>query len=122
MLLSIGKVRSTTRLNLSWTASCAAATDAVADTRDTRTSVRAFIMVDLPRRRSAPLFFRRCRHPFADRAIIGGAAGVVLGAARAKRRRTALSDGRFWRKVEPSQKQRRARRWTSSRWVRALPP
>src|SRR5262249_60701216 len=82
MLLSIGSVRSTTRLNLSWTASCAAATDAMPHARETRTSVRAIIMVDLPlRQRRAPCFRRR-RQPFADRAIIGEGASVVLAGSR----------------------------------------
>jgi len=48
MLLSIGNVKSTTRLNFSWTDSWAKATDAVPNARESKTSIRAFIMIVLP--------------------------------------------------------------------------
>src|SRR5882757_22494 len=47
MLLSIGNVRSTTRLNFSWTGSWANAADAAPHARETKTHIRAFIMIDL---------------------------------------------------------------------------
>src|SRR6266850_6803539 len=47
MLVSIGNVRSTTRLNFSVTACCANAADAVPKARASKTNVRAFIIVDL---------------------------------------------------------------------------
>src|SRR6185295_11724928 len=55
MLLSIGIVRSTTRLNLSWTGCCASATVAVASAHDIKPSKDAF-MGRLPgARNGAPL-------------------------------------------------------------------
>src|SRR3954471_4678028 len=48
MLLSIGNVRSTTRLNFNCTGAWAKATDAVPNARESTTSIRAFIMIGLP--------------------------------------------------------------------------
>ena len=48
MLLSIGNVRSTTRLNFNSTGAWAKATDAVPNARDSKASIRAFIMIVLP--------------------------------------------------------------------------
>src|SRR6266550_3880641 len=47
MLVSIGNVRSTTRLNFSGTACCANAVDTVPRARASKPNVRAFIIVDL---------------------------------------------------------------------------
>jgi hypothetical protein len=47
MLLSIGNVRSTTRLKFNWTGAWANATDAVPNARESKTSIRAFIMIVL---------------------------------------------------------------------------
>jgi hypothetical protein len=47
MLLSIGNVRSTTRLKFNWTGAWANATDAVPNARKSKTSIRAFIMIVL---------------------------------------------------------------------------
>ena len=48
MLLSIGNDRSTTRLNFNSTGAWAKATDAVPNARESKTSIRAFIMIVLP--------------------------------------------------------------------------
>jgi hypothetical protein len=48
MLLSIGTVRSTTRLNFSCTGSCADAIDAAPSAKDSRTSIFPFIICSLP--------------------------------------------------------------------------
>src|ERR1700694_2213597 len=77
MLLSIGIVRSTTRLNLSWTGCCANATEAAANASETKTSIRAFIMLDLPPCwRHAP-FLSKLSASIADRTIISEAVDFV---------------------------------------------
>jgi hypothetical protein len=47
MLLSIGSVKSTTRLNFNSIGACASAADAVASASEAKTTIRAFVIVVL---------------------------------------------------------------------------